>query len=34
MLDNLRGPLRDFTNLGRAQARVQQLASDADAGSW
>jgi hypothetical protein len=30
MLDNLRGPLRDFTNLGRAQARVQELAVQAD----
>ena len=33
MLDNLRGPLRDFTNLGRAQARVQELATQADAGA-
>ncbi len=32
MLDNLRGPLRDFTNLGRAQSRVQELAVQADAG--
>lgn len=33
MLDNLRGPLRDFTNLGRAQARVQELAVQADVGA-
>jgi hypothetical protein len=32
MLDNLRGPLRDFTNLGRAQSRVQELAVQADSG--
>jgi hypothetical protein len=26
MLENLRGPARDYTNLGRAQARVAELA--------
>jgi hypothetical protein len=31
MLDNLRGPLRDYTNVGRAQARVDELAQHADA---
>jgi hypothetical protein len=30
MLDNLRGPARDYTNLGRAQERVAGLADQAD----
>jgi hypothetical protein len=33
MLDNLRGPARDYTNLGRAQERVAGLADFANTGS-